>query len=534
MTSPRIRSLRATIGGFAMVLLAAFMGAVPAAAVATVANPSQINPSAVGSITIHKYLVPDPVANLQPGNGTDHAPPAGATPLPGVVFTLSPIDGVDLTTTGGWDQAQAYLSGAAGLKAAASHRGTVITSTPTDRNGITAFRQLPLGLYLVHEVPADPSLIPAEDFLVTVPMADPSGASWLYDVHVHPKNSRVAITKSVADGNAGVAGQDAPVAGRVLTYSLDADIPATGLDAADGVYEIADDLTHQSVPGIAPPTSAANYLEFIADDWVGAVSVSVDGSELAACLALPSPSCDYLLTRSSSSIRVVLTAHGRSRLAAARAASTRAQVHVTIEARVRDTVNAVVAGSVLIIPNTATLIPSALAKANGTSVKSNEVKTLFGTLVLHKVSQATGASLSGAVFTLYRTRNDALEGRDPLAVSTATTADGITAFGGLHITDFQNDAIDDDDYWLIESVAPQGYVAASDPIRVRLLSDGSTAGADQTGGLLIANAREPRGTLSFTGVDIGWLLSLGIALILAGGVAIVVTRRRRDEDQGQP
>lgn len=45
------------------------------------------------------------------------------------------------------------------------------------------------------------------------------------------------------------------------------------------------------------------------------------------------------------------------------------------------------------------------------------------------------------MFTLYRTRDDAAAGRDPLAVSAPTTSAGMTQFAGLHVTEYQNDAL---------------------------------------------------------------------------------------------
>lgn len=501
----------------------------PAAVAVPAADPGLIPDGATGSLTIHKLLLDDDEPAGAPGDGRAADLPPGAEPLPGVVFTARQVTGVDLTTAEGWRLAAAYQSGTATLTP--DLLGPTATSAPTDASGVTVLGELPVGLYLVHEAEVlgadgrpDPSVLPGRDFLVTVPMTDPEHPEgWLYDLHVYPKNSRVTIAKSVADGDAGVAGRDAPVAGRVLSYTLRADIPAGGVAAFDGHYEIVDDLAAAVVPGSDPVRHSADYLELTAPDWPGSVRVSLTGGaggELTACASPAATACDYVLTLTPASVSVSMTERGLGRLAAADAAAPLAQVEVVLAARVRPTVGPPTLGSVLVLPNTAVLVPSGSADC---AITSNTVRTVFAALRLHKVDAASGDSLAGAGFTLYRTRDDALAGRDPLAVTALTGADGMALISGVHVTDFADDAPASYGYWLVESTAPDGYTGLSAPIEVRLSSDGTTALADGTGGFPVPNTK---GGLAWTGADVRWLLLLGIGLVVLGGLFGLLARRR--------
>lgn len=142
-----------------------------------------IDTSKTGSLTIHKYEYNG--SGGSDGTGAaDDTVPADAVPLPGVTFQVTKVAevsdyyGVDAKELPTVAQAQAMTP-----------IGTPYEKT-TDSNGKIELTNLPLGLYLVHEVSA-PSQITgkAADFLVSVPMTNAAGDGWLYDVHVYPKNS---------------------------------------------------------------------------------------------------------------------------------------------------------------------------------------------------------------------------------------------------------------------------------------------------------------------------------------------------------
>ena len=556
-------------------------------------DPALINPATLGSLSIHKLLGAPGDETAYPADGTARPVPSTVKPLAGAVFTVTRVDGVDLTTNAGWQAAEAYSGN---IAAAYASLGATITSDPTNPSGLAVVSGLRVGLYLVQEVGVrtaagtqDPAYSRSADFLITIPTTDPAtGTHWLYDLHVYPKNSRSGIVKSVADGNVGAPTQDASVAGRVLTYTLLTDIPSDGLRAfggqclrsgavdtgigldangfttrgicADGAsydgtgagaaYAIVDDLAAMVVPGSSPVRHTSDYLEFAAADWTGTVVVSLTAPTVTALTICPdgvdidaAPTCDLILTRTATSVTVAMTDRGLAALAAAKAAVGTAKVQMTVEARVRSAVVGATqapAGAawtalapVLHLPNRAMLLPHGTrpdpsgGELPGTSadlVPSNAVVTLYSSLRLHKVDAGTGAGLAGAVFTLYRTREDALAGRDPLAVSKATDSRGLTEFAGLHVTDYQNDAADDDSFWVVETTVPEGYAAVPGPVEVKLLQDGSTVGADASFGFPVPNPRS--GPLPHTGSDTLPLVLLAAGLVAAGGLLMLAGRRR--------
>ena len=548
-------------------------------------NPALIQPDAVGRLTIHAHLAA--TSTPSPSYPIDGSATPSTPPQPGVVFTVTRVEGVDLSTASGWALANDY---ARDLASTLGHLGAQVTTPPTDAAGSTTLTRLPVGLYLVRQSAAlhpdgtvDPSVSRAGDFLVTLPMTDPvTRTNWVYDLDVYPKFSRVGIALRVADGNRGVPSQDAPHHDAELSYTITADIPSDGLrafggecrvgasaatgpgldehgftqdgmcptgsayvgGAAGAAYQVTDDLTWSIVPGTTRRTS--DYLTLQTPDWTSPVTVSLSGGveqPLRACAtALGPEDCHYVLVQDGTRVQVSMTDLGLQVLAAAKAAAPGTGVQVSFAAYVLPAVGesadpAYLGGArTLTLPNQATLT---LGSRGTVALASNVVQTVYATLALHKVDARTGAGLAGAVFTLYRTRSDALVGRAAIAVTDPTDRAGLAHLAGLHASDFQNNDGATDSYWVRETVAPTGYLAITEPVEVRVLRDGRTDLADSTGGLPVPNTRagDPAtgtgrsGPLARTGLEATAEVALALALV-AGGVLLLVVRRRRDE--GEP
>ncbi len=127
----------------------------------------------------------------------------------------------------------------------------------------------------------------------------------------------------------------------------------------------------------------------------------------------------------------------------------------------------------------------AVTDGDGIAVANNQLTKVivknepYVTIRLHKVdSQKTSTSLSGAVFALYATEEDAENDRNRLPVggqtggadSITTGTDGMAVFTGL---------IPGETYWYRELTAPTGYEASSDPVEITA-PDQSTNYADMT------------------------------------------------------
>ena len=239
MKNTSLRRLAASAGILTLAMTAAGIGAASA-------TPDPVNPppgqaqDLLGSINIHKLAgAQDPAKT----NGT-HDASAQGDPLPGVTFGAQLIGSVndanqcvalDLTTTAGWTAAQK----ANGPKptapvadpAAAAVGDLCIAGTleaqKTNGSGLAAFTDLELGLYYVQETAAPDNVIDsAVPFYVTVPFASKSGtgdtatSTWLYDVHVYPKNTVAgAPVKEIAGAPDGL------VTGSAVTWSITQQIP---------------------------------------------------------------------------------------------------------------------------------------------------------------------------------------------------------------------------------------------------------------------------------------------------------------------
>jgi len=144
---------------------------------------------------------------------------------------------VDLTTSEGWAtlaKLKGDVSQAKNLKSATTQKIT------TDANGLASFTdaQTEVGAYLVSETKTPDKVIPAEDFVVTLPMTNPQDTTkWNYNVHVYPKNTLSGVDKQVTD-------KPAPGSGRDITYTITTSIPKVDYPGGARIkrYEVVDQL----------------------------------------------------------------------------------------------------------------------------------------------------------------------------------------------------------------------------------------------------------------------------------------------------
>lgn len=199
-----------------------------------------IDPEKPVKLTIHKYeMDPADYSNaIHKGTGTtadESSVPAGAKPLAKVTFTAYPVD-KNYTGTEIPDGVQPA--------------GTAITDT----EGIALFENLAQGRYLIVETDKPAHVTQTtRNFLVDLPMTNPDGDGWNYDVHVYPKNVAVLgaaiLTKVGEDGTTGLPGAQfelsykakedgeyAPVEGSPYTTNSDGKIVLNNLLA--GYYQM--------------------------------------------------------------------------------------------------------------------------------------------------------------------------------------------------------------------------------------------------------------------------------------------------------
>ncbi|WP_019181731.1 SpaH/EbpB family LPXTG-anchored major pilin [Microbacterium yannicii] len=464
----RLGRLIASAGVVALATLGAISIAGPASATDT--TGPNIDKNVKGSVTIHKFEQPHPASGL-PNNGTlvpqGDITAKGLKPIAGVVFSVTPVTGIDLTTNKGWEDAEKAAKALSQNGTLPGGLGTATNLTATDANGVAVASQLSLGLYLVQEVSGPANIVsPAAPFLVTVPLPNVGEkAGWNYDIHVYPKNAVAsAPTKAVDDSKAYALGDQ-------VSWTVSATVPAFAAASDLKSYVLTDTL----------------------DARLGYVSatVSLGGTALT--------SADVTISEAANKVTATFTASGLAKLAAAPGGS----VTLVITTKVNEVGDGV-------IKNTA------FVNINGNEYKTNEVQTTWAKLNIVKKDSATKDALAGAVFEVYTSET----GGTPLAFAPdsktafTTGADGTVTIPGLKtgVT-----------YWLQEKTAPNGYYGIEKRIAVEITK---TAGAQVE--KVVENTKIPAYALPLTGGDGALMFGIGggALLLVAAGAAIMITRRR--------
>ena len=317
----------------------------------------------------------------------------------------------------------------------------VITLT-TDANGYAAhnFGKDNDAIYMIVEEPSAAVTKPVDPFYLAVPMTNPTGDGWLYEINVYPKNDtegEPTINKDVTklDNN-----KDTFDFGEVYDYIIRTSIPADMAKATQ--YTITDELD-----------SRLNYL--------GNVSVKVfNGEEIALDAAT-----DYTASFKDNTLTVALTPAGCSAVAGKVSDSllVTPEVRVYFQASIKSD-----AGNMGVeIPNDATLD---YTNSIGLTfkVESDEVVVYTGGFNLLKVDgNDTTVALSGAHFTLYRPANVGETADTTLMINEAS----IPVIEVSDLVSNENgkasiEGIAYGNYYLVETKAPTGYNLLPDPVKV--------------------------------------------------------------------
>ena len=356
-------------------------------------------------------------------------------------------------------------------------------------------------------------ITPIAPFALTLPMTNPDGKAWNSDVHVYPKNQENELDKVVEDRGVTV--------GETFTYTLSttstgADANGDGkMDGADlgGVYEIVDTLN-----------SNLSYKS---------ATVKIGGKAATE-------NSDYTLTKTSEGtpasdkVTIAFKGGGLDKIAA----GTKIEVVLTV------TLKKVPEGG--ITPNKATLYPNKWSKDNGKPVKSPEVVTKHGDIVIKKVDESGTKPLSGAVFevrladTTTKRCSDLSKLGPVIKTSKATGADGLVKISDLQLTNWINGkevaGKDQVPYCLVEKTAPEGYQLLPKAIEFKLTKEGTVT--DLSGAIAanagnvsegnaytIKNYKNPG--LPLTGAQ-GILLVSVLGLILVSVGVVLTVKRRKD------
>lgn len=479
----------------------AFGGLALALPASAAINPIIPEANATADFTIHKFEYDGVDRGKSDGLVKDAADTAGLVAMGGIEFQVQQVPGFDLSKNTDWQRVEA-LSTAQAQTLVANVPGIPKT---TDGDGVAKWTELPIGLYLVSEHLTAEQIaagITAIDnpFLVTLPLTHPTDLdTWIYDVHVYPKNLVTgAPVKTVSDneGTTLAVGDD-------IEWTITAPIPAGALTAF-GIRDVfVESLEHNGT------------------------AVSVTAGEIGL---VPD---DYVVTPATTTInntaKVEFTPAGLIKLASIRQADASAQVRVVFTTKVLD------------LPADGVLVNRAASFPNDTydiddpqdpGVPSNEVKSKFGNLNITKQNKE-GVLLPGAEFQVFASEDDARAGTSAIEIdgeSTWTTIGGLVTIKGLRASNWADGALLDNEteyqtYWLVETKSPDGYELLAEPVEFTVLADANDELS--VGTKTIINVPENGGfNLPLTG-GAGTALFTIVGLTLVAGAGVVLARSRK-------
>lgn len=494
-----IRRLAATVGVFALAMSGAFVGAGAASAASTPENtpPGQAGEMASGSLTLHKFAG----TPVTPGahNGTELESVA-RPPLGGVTFEVSQVGAlsgtdcvaIDLTTSEGWDAAQAFESNPAALPAGFCLIAPPTFTGATDAAGVLVVPDLDLGLYFVEETDTANVSMSSVSFYVTIPFASvgTSSTTWLYDVHVYPKNDIEDLSDKT------VSGPSANGLGSTVTWTITTRPLGSFNDGAPlTAYLIVDVLD-----------SRLTYVEAGATlmfKTPSGVLMDVDPSYYVAPAAL------------GSEVTVAFTPAGIAWLNALPAG--------TYFEWVFDTV-------VTAVDADGDIVNTAYENTGGENTEIGDASTQWGAAMLLKYQAGNMANvLMGAEFMVYNSVEGLCAATEAelgsaLKVDGETVftsdADGIVTIPGLFVGN--EDAEMDRTYCVVETAPPVGY-SASTTVHTIVVTPGTMAEVN----LAIANTPNPGPALPLTGSSGTIMLTVGGLVLISLGAGGVMIRRSR-------
>lgn len=516
-----------------------------------------VNNNKKGSITIHKYKMPDTEnafeSNTESGGTalSEDKLPKTAVPLPNVQFKITRVV---QNENGEWVSAEGDLAYSA--------------EAQTDKDGEITFGKLNLGRYKIEELGIDGgdgsnAVLPNEaddamagkTFFVDVPMTEADGKTLNYDVHVYPKNEVLSIEKDVTYvGNK----HDSFNMNEEQTWIINTAIPgniALKKDSGSDEYNVAQ--IYEVVDKIDSQLTYKKYDEN-GEVVVQAVTMtygSVDGGALTK-------DTDYNVQipseNNGNTLKVSLTDAGKVKLkklinlSVEPAAFLQIQFKTVINETAK-TGEAIYNGADLNFTNVA---GSETVTVSVPEDQRPEVHT--GRISVKKVGEKVdGAPLEGVEFMIFDTLENAqaavevlqnnnpvedikgaLEVYDPnqtkYTTIVRTNSDGVAEFKGLaYYTNKanetgkvkgDNEGTGEKTYYIVEIKTVKGYQLPSKYFEVKVNQTSSVA-ADPTETIVnVKPSKLPaaggRGTIIFTAV--------GLTVMAAAGIIILMSRKKKD------
>lgn len=494
-------------------------------------NAAIIDPDQKGSITIHKYDNTGTVVGDN-ADGTElQDTSALGNPLNGITFKITYLANATVATTvsDALDMVDAMDN--AGTLAANQQSGT--TGFGSNAAGVYAFTNLTQGVYLVEEVENNAVSSTISPFLISIPMTNPTdNASWLYDVHVYPKNTvttDATIDKKLVDESGKEMDRLTADVGDEVTWAINVSIPANvaGIDATNatqGYFFVTDSLdsrlSYKSV-----------VVEILGSD--GTVKEVLTGG---THYLLTAPTVGTPGTNNDDIVVDFKTVDGIAKLAAA-------DLGDYIRITVRTTINeSAIENLATGISNSADLYfdnengdPTDITEPPVTPPVTPGVDLSGLSVFKYSVDdELDHQALNGAEFTIYATETDAQNGMaiqvgdadwsetsgssNLTGAATAVYKDGYLYFSGAALESALGEVLTaGQTFYLVETKSPDGYKLLNSIIPISL---GNTVEVENT-------QTSPGFTLPITGGSGTVLFTIVGILLIGGAILLAVIAKRK-------
>ena len=473
------------------------------------------NPTVDRSITIHKYRMDDITEAKIRGDGLEQEVPEVAVPLEDVQFKITKVRDDDTS------------------KQDTSWNPVTVTTDATGTATYSGNSKLPMGIYLVQEIDNPAVDIKAADCLVSLPLTNPAGDGWIYDVHVYPKNQlkpEPEIDKFITELD---NKHDTCDISRENKWIIETTMPDDM--ATCDVYEITD-VMDERLDFVSGSTEL-----YRVDPEGNRVKMRTDGYHIDETSAL-----------NGRKLRITLNDAGKKEAAQSLQEITKPEVYslgedykvATINIEFRTVLNKKAEATL----GEAIYNGASLDYTNNLHVKYEQQtipddqnpETHTAGINLVKVdSTDKKIVLPGAKFKIYRTESDANKGVNAIKDPTdhakdwevTTNEKGEARFYGIEYGDMgdkNNSREAVTYYWLVETQAPQNvngvdYQLPKKPFRVQA----DFVSHLEANAVTITNV--PKYDLPFTGANGSTTLLIGAGICLIAAGALIVIRIKKSK-----
>lgn len=490
MRHQKILSLRAL--ALALSLALAMIGLITWAPLGHAADPTSpvVDKTKQGSITVHS-IAGDPITSAK-RDGTEITNISGEK-LKGSKFKLQKHDNIDVSTLDGMKTAKGIT--AETFKQDSSFGASGFKECTTDQNGSCKFDGLFPGVYKLVQVEAPAGHQTAIPSIVVLPLTNPEGTGFMYDIHVYPKNAKIGSITKTNDTAEGTLLKE----GSTMDFTIKVPIPKKERQTLKSFT-----VTDKPVSGLELTEASITEVK-VEDD-----TAMTKGNGK-----------DYTVSTADKNVTVTFLEAGLSKL---NAAASKKNLIVKVEGKVKNIETA----TDNTVKNSASYkytFSDGTGGGNETP-DSDQPKVKFGYIKIKNIDGSNNSELNGAKFKVGKCAAGDKSVSKTEAEIVATDVTAKTAIGPIGSLANARLCVE-------QTLAPQGYALNPEAKAVEF-GDSEVASATKASPMEITitntNANDFLQKLPLTGGPGVIAFLVGGALLLVAAVTTMVRKRRQDQE----